>query len=233
MRVTGIDGCRTGWVAVDLDGGRPGGGRPAGAGLAAGRLAGVRLGPSLDALLAGSGQVVGIDMALGLLDSGWRAADREARALLGARRSSVFAIPPAPVWEELTYRAANQRCRALTGNGLSAQAWGLRQKLIEANACRRRHPLYEVHPELSFRSMAGTPLRYAKHGPDGAAERRELLAAAGIIVPADAAPARVAADVLDAAAAAWTAQRIAAGQARALPDPPQTDADGYEIAIRY
>jgi len=36
---------------------------------------------------------VGIDMPLGLLASGWRAADREARALLGPRRSSIFAIP--------------------------------------------------------------------------------------------------------------------------------------------
>jgi len=39
--------------------------------------------------------------------------------------------------------------------------------------------------------------------------------------------------VLDAAAVAWTARRIAAGQAVVVPDPPQTDVTGREIAIRY
>jgi predicted RNase H-like nuclease len=222
MRVTGVDGCRNGWAAVDLDDGQ---------------LAGVRLGQTLDALLSGSapGQVVAIDMPLGLLAEGWRAADREARALLGARRSSVFAIPPGPVWQEASYRQANERCRGLTGSGLSAQAWGLQRKLLEANdyRLRCRHPLHEVHPELSFQAMAGAPLRHAKHVPDGHAERRGLLAHAGILIPPDGAWRRAAVDVLDAAAAAWTAQRIAAGQARVLPDPPQTDGRGREIAVRF
>ena len=224
MPVTGVDGCRDGWVAVDLDDD--------------GRLAGIRVGPALGPLLAGApaGQVTGIDMPLGLLADGWRTADRNARALLGARRSSVFAIPPGPVWDELSYPAANQRCRALTGSGLSAQAWGLRRKLLEANGYRRRCPLvplHEVHPELSFSAMAGAPLRHPKRLPAGAAERRGLLAEAGIVIPPDGRWSRVAADVLDAAAAAWSARRIAAGRARILPDPPQTDEHGYEIAIRY
>ena len=38
-------------------------------------------------------------------------------------------------------------------------------------------------------------------------------------------------DVLDAAAAAWTATRLLAGAARSLPDPPQRDASGRGIAI--
>jgi cyanate lyase len=223
MPVTGLDGCRNGWAAVDLGDD--------------GRLAGIRLGPALDTLLAGTpaGQVVGIDMPLGLLADGWRAADREARALLGARRSSVFAIPPGPVWQEASYRAANERCRALTGSGLSAQAWGLQRKLLEANdyRLRCRHPLYEVHPELSFSAMAGAPLRYPKRLPAGAAERRGLLAAAGIVIPPDGPWSRVTADVLDAAAVAWTARRIALGRAGIVPDPPQTDRHGHEIAIRY
>ena len=48
--------------------------------------------------------VVGIDMPLGLLESGWREADRAARGLLGPRRSSVFAIPPRAVWAQASYR---------------------------------------------------------------------------------------------------------------------------------
>ncbi len=64
-------------------------------------------------------------MPLGLLESGWREADLAARGLLGPRRSSVFAIPPRAVWEQDSYQAASQRCRELTGQGFSIQAWGL------------------------------------------------------------------------------------------------------------
>jgi predicted RNase H-like nuclease len=223
VRVSGVDGCKSGWVAVDLDGGA---------------VAAVRFAPSLaDALRdAMPDQLVAIDMPLGLLAEGWRAADREAGRLLGRRRSSVFAIAPGPVWRELSYEAANRRCRLLTGNGLSVQAWGLRAKLLEANDYRRhcRHPLFEVHPELSFQAMAGAALDYSKHSPAGHAERRLLLTEVGIVIPDNLLAARkgARADILDAAAAAWSAQRIAVGQARTLPDLPQHDG-GHEIAIRY
>ncbi|MGA2830714.1 MAG: DUF429 domain-containing protein [Streptosporangiaceae bacterium] len=223
QRVTGVDGCRDGWVAIDLGEG--------------GSLAAVRTAASLDDLLAGTAdpQVVGIDMPLGLPAGGWRTADREARALLGPRRSSIFAIPPAAVWQAPTYGAANRLCRELTGNGFSAQAWGLRRKLLEAAEYRQRgpHPLYEVHPELSFRMMAGAPLEHAKHTAAGRAQRRALLAREGIVMPGDRALGRIAVDVLDAAAAAWSARRIAAGHARVLPDPPQADPTGRDIAILY
>ncbi|HKY64927.1 MAG TPA: DUF429 domain-containing protein, partial [Acidimicrobiales bacterium] len=57
----------------------------------------------------------------------------------------------------------------------------------------------------------------------GAAARRAAMAAEGIVVPDDIGPAGLVAgsdDVLDAAAVAWTARRIAAGTARCFPDPP-------------
>jgi predicted RNase H-like nuclease len=40
-------------------------------------------------------------------------------------------------------------------------------------------------------------------------------------------------DTLDAAAVAWSAWRIATGQAVILPDQPQQDSQGREITIRY
>jgi predicted RNase H-like nuclease len=40
-------------------------------------------------------------------------------------------------------------------------------------------------------------------------------------------------DLLDAAAVAWSARRIAAGTAEVLSDPAQRADDGAEIAIRY
>ena len=225
MRVAGVDAARHGWVAVSL--------------AAAGPAVTVRTGPSLGPLLApdldpAGTTIVGIDMPLGLLETGWREADRAARRLLGPRRSSVFAIPPRAVWAEASYPAANLRCRELTGQGFSAQAWGLRAKLLEANQYRPAcgHPLYEVHPELAFGAMAGAPLPASKHTGPGRDERRRLLARAGIEIPAGT-PAALIGDVLDAAAVAWSARRIAAGQAVTVPEVPQHDDQGREIAIRF
>ena len=242
MRVTGVDACRGGWVAVSLEGSR----------LArrADRLVSVAVHGSLARVLgqaaaAGPGWVVGIDMALGLLDAGWREADRAARGLLGPRRSSVFAIPPQAVWAQPSYPAANQLCRDLTGQGFSVQAWGLRAKLLEANQYREAcgHPMYEVHPELAFAAMAGAPLAHSKHTAPGRELRRELLARAGIVLPDGPAgagprrprtrPATPVTDTLDAAAVAWSAWRIATGQAVILPDCPQQDTQGRDITIRY
>lgn len=215
MRVTGVDACPGGWVAVTL----------ASAShltiFASRTLAGLGI----------DGEVTGIDMPLGLLASGWRAADRAAAALLGPRRGSVFAIPPRVVWEQDGYAAANRVCRELTGRGFSVQAWGLRAKLLEAGEYRQAcgHPLYEVHPELAFRAMAGAALAESKHSPAGRELRRALLAGQGIALPARV-PAPVT-DVLDATAAAWSARRIAVGTAITL--SPQSDDRGREIAIRY
>ena len=217
MRVTGIDACRHGWVAVSL---------------ADGSCTNITVGSTLAALRI-DGEVTGIDMPLGLLESGWRTADKQARQRLGPRRSSVFAIPPRAVWAQETYAAANKLCRDLTGQGLSAQTWGLRVRLLEADEYRQtcEHPLYEVHPELAFAAMAGAPLGASKHSSEGRARRRELLARAGMVLPAGhAAPVT---DVLDAAAVAWSAHRIATGAAVIMPDQPQLDDRGHKITIRY
>lgn len=224
MRVTGVDACRRGWVAVSLDAPGPDGVR----------AAAVRVHETLAGVLEGDAAgVVGVDMPLGLLESGWREADRAARGLLGPRRSSVFAIPPRAVWAQPSYQAANQRCRELTGQGLSIQAWGLRVRLLEANRYRGTcgHPLYEVHPELAFCAMAGAPLPQSKHTDAGRDLRRDLLRQAGITIPRI--PLAPVTDTLDAAAVAWSAWRIAAGRAVVVPERPQRDDQGREIAIRF
>src|SRR5215472_18200731 len=165
MIVTGIDGCRGGWIAVTLDGPR----------------ASARTAATLDLLGIGGG-VVGIDMPLGLLPAGWRTADALARRALGRRGASVFAIPPRPVLAAPDYATANRLCRELTGKGLSVQAWGLRSRLLEADRFRRGSPdrLFEVHPELSFAELRGGPLPDTKHSAAGLAARRALLRGAGI-----------------------------------------------------
>ena len=194
--------------------------------------ASIAVSPALDGLsLTG---IVGIDMPLGLLAGGWREADALARRALGRRGVTVFAIPPRPVWQQPTYAEANRTCRELTGKGLSAQTWGLRGKLLEADAYRRKSParLYEVHPELAFAALAGAPITDSKHTPAGLATRRKLLNRAGLTLPAKVAGAAED-DLLDAAAVAWSARRIAAGQAVTLTNPAQQADDNTEIAIRY
>lgn len=228
--VTGIDGCAGGWIAVTLTAHPTKVDSPP-------AVAGVTFAATLDGLaLAG---VTGIDMPLGLLGAGWRDADVLARRALGRRGVTVFAIPPRPVWECGTYAEANRACRELTGKGFSVQAWGLRRKIAEADSCRRRAAsplspvrLYEVHPELSFTAMAGAPLTDGKHTKAGLAVRRELLAAAGITLPRKVAGAAED-DLLDAAAVAWSARRIAVGRAAVLASQAQRADDDTEIAIRY
>jgi predicted RNase H-like nuclease len=226
--VTGIDGCAGGWVAVTLAAaGDAGAGAPAPA-------VTVTVAKTLDGLTLNG--ITGIDMPLGLLAAGWRTADLLARRALGRRGSCVFAIPPRPVWEQPAYANANQSCRELTGGGMSIQAWGLRGKLLEADAFRRTAaapPLYEVHPELSFAALAGgTPVADSKHTAAGRQIRRAMLARADIAVPPRV-PGAAEDDLLDAAAVAWSAGRIAAGAAVTLSDPAQRADDGREIAIRY
>ena len=220
LTVTGIDGCRSGWIAVTLDGAR----------------VRARTAPELAELAElGAEGITGIDMPLGLLADGWRTADALARRALGRRGASVFAIPPRPVWTAPDYPTANLRCRELTGRGMSAQAWGLRTRLLEADRFRRAFAgqLYEVHPELAFAAMSGAPLADTKHSAAGLAARRALLRGAGIELP-ERVPGAAEDDLLDAAAVAWSARRIATGTARVLPDPPaQRGDDGLEIAIRY
>ncbi|MCR9243881.1 MAG: DUF429 domain-containing protein [bacterium] len=158
----GVDGCRGGWFAV---------------------LAthdGAHLEPLLlprfaDVLaLRPRPRFVAVDMPIGLparRATGGRACEREARALLGPRRSSVFSTPARDVLH----------CRSwadVRGRGISKQAFHLLPKIREIDALitpglQRR--VRETHPELVFRHLAGRPLRHAKRTQLGKAERLQLL----------------------------------------------------------
>ncbi|MBT1090924.1 DUF429 domain-containing protein [Streptomyces sp. Tu102] len=225
MDVLGVDACgKQGWVGIRVsDGGY------------AGSLVDVRL----EALIerAGEVSVIAVDMPLGLVERGWRAADLDARVLLGERRSTVFLVAPRSAWLESEYVAAGDRCQELTGQRLSRQAWALAPKLLEARACRLADGrIHEVHPEVSFRALAGgVPPAFAKKTWRGQNTRRALLAAAGVVLPdelgeADRVPVD---DVLDAAAAAWSADRIARGVAERVPEIAELDAEGRAVEIRY
>ena len=162
-------------------------------------------------------EVVGIDIQIGLPETGGRAADDEARRFVGARASSVFATPIRAVLEAPTYADARRVATELTGKSVSAQAYALGRRILEVDEyAHRDERVIEVHPEVSFRELARRPL-LSKHRLEGLIERRALLEEAGIEVPASA-PRIAEPDLLDATIVAWTAERYARGEA--LPLPP-------------
>jgi predicted RNase H-like nuclease len=185
-------------------------------------------------------RAIGVDMPLGLVGRGWRLADRLAVARLGASCSRLFMVPPRPVWQAETYQDGVNLCRRLTEPpaAFSRQAWALKDKLLPANELYAdlHDRLFEVHPEISFAELnGGPPVSAGKKTWNGQMARRALLAGAGIRLPDDLAGAGVVPvdDILDAAAAAWSARRIASGQASSMPSPPESNDAGLPVAIWY
>ncbi len=209
MRVAGVDGTGGGWIAIILEGGR--------------FARAVVLRPiATDFAELGQLEAIGIDVPIGF---GPRKADALTRGLLRGAGSTVFTVP------------ARDRFTTPFGPGLgiSAQAHALGPRILHVTERAPLDPrLFEVHPELSFRAMNGwEPLRHRKHAAGGAIERLALLHANAIhldelgvagSVPLD--------DVLDAAAAAWSAHRRASGRAVPVPDPPEL-VNGRPAAIWY
>lgn len=204
----GVDGARDGWVGVGWDGATP---APVFA-------------PTLEQLCAGAGavDVVAVDMPIGLTIDGPRPCDAAVRPLLGARRSSLFAPPVLAALDHATYAEANAWSKQHTRHGISKQAWMLAPKIREVRSFEASTDLavHEAFPELSFRAMNGdVPLSHAKRTWTGMAMRLSLLRGVGIELPveAGAAGAVAADDLIDAAALAWSAARIANGSAEFLP----------------
>jgi hypothetical protein len=112
MRVLGIDAYTKGWLGIELE---------------HGTFVTAHIASCLTTLLSAVHdiQAVGIDMPLGLVETGRRQADLDARAFVGTRRNSIFLMPPRAVWkqEDNTWyddsgEQANQRCQRLAGYGL-------------------------------------------------------------------------------------------------------------------
>ncbi|HET7761366.1 MAG TPA: DUF429 domain-containing protein [Phycicoccus sp.] len=224
--VLGVDGCRAGWVGALLVPGAP---RPR-----------VVVAPTVAELVEAvraevDVQVVGIDIPIGLPDSTTRRADALARKALRGKASSVFTTLPRSAYTEPTRADADAANRRLTGQGVGAQAFALRDKVLEVDAWVRSRPtveVLEVHPEVSFAEMSGAPLADSKRTEAGRAARLAALAAAGIPRPSVLEGRGYAAsDVLDACAVAWTAARRVSGRSRSLPDPPEVFSDGIPAAI--
>ena len=108
MWVAGVDGCSAGWFRAcrRLDG----------------RGLDFRVVGSAAELLSVEPvpDVVAIDVPIGLPERGPRACDREARGLLGARRSSVFPAPVRAAIGATTHEEASARSAAASGRRVAA-----------------------------------------------------------------------------------------------------------------
>lgn len=223
--VLGVDACPFGWVGALLVPGAP---RPR-------VVVGATIGELVEMVRADVDVlVVGIDIPIGLPDSTTRAADALARKELPGRASTVFTTLTRSAYLADTRIEADAVNRRLTGQGVGAQAFGLKTKILQVDAWLRTRPtveVIEVHPEVSFAAMAGAPLP-PKRSAEGQAQRLATLAASGIARPSVLKGSGYAPDdVLDACAVAWSAHRRATGDARRLPSPPEVFSDGIRAAI--
>jgi predicted RNase H-like nuclease len=133
-----------------------------------------------------------------------------------------------------TYAEACDASRrsAAEGRAIGIQCFGIVPKIREVDDFLTTRPemrprVFEVHPELCFTRLAGTPMGHSKGTIDGRAERIQALRRAfptidNLITLAGREGIHVT-DLLDAAAACWTARRCWAGTAESLIDPIQRD----------
>lgn len=235
-RVAGVDGVSGGWVMAVTD-------------VAGGSPVEFSVWTTLGDLWTEAGSrrllVVAVDMPAGLPGAEKREADVEARRLLGARRSSLFWTPPLCVLDAAEHAEANRRSWEETGRGLSAQAFNLMPKIRELRetlapddfAPSALPRAVEVHPESSFVRLAGEPMSESKRVHAGHRQRLATLAGAfpnialaAVSAPPAGPPRPGLDDLLDAAAAAWTARRIVAGTAECL-GAGRHDETGYPMHI--
>lgn len=230
----GIDGCPGGWIAAIFADGC----------LRWERAAVGAFDQLLQACVAATAarSILAVDMPLGLAERGWRACDQQAKAELGRAHARVFLTPPREIVHlgpKAPHAEVQQRCRELTGAGISRQAMALAPRILDVDRCLPDERIVEAHPELSFLAMAGRVLP-SKHTPDGLVDRVDVLTSAWSASTgmgdasgwlADRPSGVPLVDAIDALAAAWTALRHLRGTSRSTPVDPRSDQRGIPMAI--
>ncbi len=235
ISIVGVDGCRLGWLCVEL----------------AGERATATVSPDVADVWGRyhDADLIFIDVPIGLWDSGpqQRTCDHRARQILGPRRSSVFTPPLRPSLEFTSYADASAHNHRLSGRKLSRQAWGIVPKIKEVDHFLSGHQaahgvVREVHPEVLFWSLNGRePMSHAKKKPQGRCEREQLLLrycpeALQVMrdVRARFLKREVADDdVLDALVAAVCARICAGGNMTTFPARPEVDPQGLPMEMVY
>lgn len=246
--LAGVDGCKGGWLVAF--------GRPDG------EVKPPRVVRSFAEIVHGAERpvIIAVDVPIGLpaqSPTGGRAAEREVRARLGDRKSSVFRIPsrraveasmaaePADDRERFFAACAIARATSDDRKAFAKQGFYILDKVWEVDALLRRHGedasrVFETHPELAFVTMnGGAPLELPKKvknraHPPGLDLRRTLLRGVGL--PADIVQMKAPRgagddDLIDALACLVTARRLFRGEARSYPADIPRDEHGLPMAI--
>lgn len=238
-KVAGVDGCKNGWIAVEID--------PTDYATAQYQFA-----KDIKELHNDPGlHVIAVDMPIGLPATAGRkqrTCDWLAREKLEHQRSRVFPPPARATLAARDYDSAKRinRKHHESGKSISIQCFHLLDKMREIDALmpQAQNRMKECHPEICFWELNGEqPVRASKKTREGREARKTLLRQHGfsdaflshadsrlrentMIAHPD--------DFLDACAAAWTAARIARGEAKTLPEGGEAkDEKGIRMAMRY
>lgn len=223
--VWGVDGCRSGWIGVWIDGKRRG----------------FALSSDAAAFDALDAKMSMIDVPIGLPDRGYRGCDLAARKLLRGAPSRIFLGLRRPLLAHLAdYREANARAKA-DGAGLSRQAFAILPKVAAIDAIMtpaRQRRVRESHPELVFWRLNGGAVLSSKHTRAGLRMRRKLLVDRGFTeidswlgaLPGGDANAD---DLFDACALALAAQQATQGCCYRVKCDPAADAAGLRMNIWF
>lgn len=184
-------------------------------------------------------QCLGIDIPIGLLDVP-RTCDVVARQKLGQPRGcSVFPAPCREALAAATHSQSSAINKRVTGKGMSCQAFGIVPKIKEVDDVITsviQSWAVEVHPELCFWAMNNSsPMKHSKKKAKGRAERiallRQIFPRIETLV-ADRPNGVAVDDLLDAAAAAWSALRCHRGVSERL-GGDNVDKKGLAVNIYY
>lgn len=168
----GIDGCRVGWVAVEIsDTGFD-----------------VDVYQSIEEICSKfqDSELMLVDMPIGLPESiNDIRPDSDVRKLLSGRSSCIFNTPCRQAVYIDDYHEASIMNRSIMGKGLSRQSFAISPKIREIDELLSRRPdlkdkLKESHPELCFAVLASNssfilPLYYSKHTLEGYKDRVDTL----------------------------------------------------------
>jgi predicted RNase H-like nuclease len=228
--VIGVDGCPAGWVAI----------------VWAGSVE-LHLRSSFADVMELPGDIIAVDMPIGLPERNGRTGDREARAMLGERQSSLFAVPTRAAVMQHDYAAACREnlLRSDPPRKVSRQCFNLFPRIREIDAhmsTSLQLRVFESHPELAFWAMNGrSPLPLPKKVKgtvyaQGLELRRNLLSMAGFPIeglkPWSGRRSEIGPDdILDACACAWVARRILENRHIRFPADPPVDAKGLRMEI--
>lgn len=233
MRTLGIDGCKGGWIAVEIDDRGNGS-----VGVFDTVYRALIMHPACDVML--------IDMPIGLPDAMTprRECDAIARKLLGKGLTSrVFDPPPRRALDTSFYEDACALSDTIIGKKISRQSFNIAPKIKELDGVLRRHRDYvgrvrESHPELAFAAMNNRQaLRVSKKQKSGLQGRLKVLQrhyphAHELYQHAKESILRKEAgldDILDAMALAIMAR--SAQRLRSIPGNPPSDAVGLPMEI--